>query len=285
MSPNYWYSGIEYLDVHYSSGPMNRFFYFLSQGSSADPAAPNYSAYLPGGMTGVGNDTAARIWYMAMTEWLTPVAKYADARVAGIAAATELYGDSSAEVQAVRNAFAAINVGSVSDDPRVSISFAVTQPDGSLFNPSGDNTLARMPIVAMNTTVHLKADVAGTDDTSVTWKLGGMPGDLLNPGFREAGGRVGPDGTWTPDDQWGFHSMTVVSNADTMEFAEGAIWVVNGDADADNEFDAIDLGAVALSWGLNEWVNASHSIVLDTWVDSFDVEAISQAFKNAYGGA
>jgi hypothetical protein len=41
---------------------------------------------------------------------------------------------------------------------------------------------------------------------------------------------------------------------------------------------------VALSWGLDGWVNASHSIVLDTWVDSFDVEAISQAFKNAYGG-
>ena len=41
--------------------------------------------------------------------------------------------------------------------------------------------------------------------------------------------------------------MTVVSNADPMEFAESAAWIVNGDADADNEFDAIDLGAVALS--------------------------------------
>jgi hypothetical protein len=141
-----------------------------------------------------------------------------------------------------------------------------------------------MPIVAMNTTVHLSADVRNSDDTGVTWKLGGMPGDFNNPGFREVGGKVGADGTWTPDNLWGFHSMTVVSNADPMEFAEGAIWVVNGDADADNEFDAIDLGAVALSWGLDQWANASHSIVYDTWVDSFDVEAISQAFKNAYGG-
>jgi len=284
MSPNWWYSGIEFLDVHYSSGPMNRFFYFLSQGAPSDPSAAAYSPYLPGGMAGIGNDKAARIWYTAMTEWLMPVDKYADARLAGINAATELYGDGSPEVQAVRNAFAAINVGSVSDAPRVSIRFSVAQPDGSLFNPSGSSVLARMPIVAMGTTVHLSADVENTDDTNVTWKLGGMPGDLLNPGFRAEGGRIDADGSWTPDNLWGFHSMRVVSDADPMEFAEGAVWVVNGDADADNEFDALDLGAVALSWGLDQWVNASHSIVLDSGVDSFDVEALSQAFKNAYGG-
>jgi len=270
--------------VHYSSGPMNRFFYFLSQGAPSDAASPAYSPYLPGGMAGVGNDKAARIWYTAMSEWLTPVARYADARVAGIAAATELYGDGSPEVQAVRNAFAAINVGSVSDTPRVAIRFSVVQPDGSLFNPAGDSTLARMPIVAMGTTVHLSADVQGSDDTSVTWKTGGMPGDFLNPGFRQVGGKVDADGNWTPDRLWGFHSMTVVSNADPMEFAEGAAWVIDGDADADTEFDALDLGAVALSWGLDQWANQSHSIVYDAWVDSFDVEAISQAFKNAYGG-
>ena len=284
MSPNWWYSGIEYLDVHYGSGPMNRCFYFLSQGASSDASSHAYSPYLPGGMTGIGNDKAARIWYAAMTEWMTPVDKYADARVAAINAATELYGDGSPELQAVRNAFAAINVGSVSDAPRIAIRLSVMQPDGSLFNPTGDDTLARMPIVAMGTTVHLSADVENTDDTSVTWKLGGMPGDFLNPGFRQVGGKVDAGGNWTPDDLWGFHSMTVVSNADPLEFAEGAAWVINGDADADNEFDAIDLGAVALSWGLDQWANSSHSIVLDSYVDSFDVEAISQAFKNAFGG-
>ena len=285
LSASYWYSGIEYLDVHYGSGPMNRFFYFLSQGASADPKSPAHSAYLPAGMTGIGNDKAAHIWYTAMTEWMTPVDKYADARVAGISAATELFGEGSAEVQAVKNAFAAINVGSVDDTPRVAIRFAVTQPDGSVFNPDADGVMARIPIVAMTTTVHLSAEVDNTDDTRVTWKLGGLPGDLNNPGFREVGGLVGASGAWTPDDRWGFHSMTVVSNADPMEFAEGAIWVVNGDADADNEFDAMDLGAVALSWGLNTFVTASHCIVQDTYVDSFDVEAINQAFKNAFGGA
>ena len=284
LSANYWYSGIEYLDVHYGSGPMNRFFYFLSQGASSDPKSPAYSAYLPGGMTGIGNDKAAHLWYTAMTEFMTPVDKYAQARVAGIAAAIELYGDGSPEVLGVKSAFAAINVGSVDDTPRISIRFAVAQPDGSVFNPDTDGVMARVAIVAMNTTVHLSADVENTDDTSVTWKLGGQPGDFNSPGFRNVGGKVSATGDWSPDNQVGFHSMTVVSNADPMEFAEGAIWVVDGDADADNEFDAVDLGAVALSWGLNEFVTASHSIVLDPYVDSFDVQAINQAFKNAYGG-
>ncbi len=284
LSPNFWYSGIEYLDVHYSSGPMNRFFYFLSQGASSDKSSQSYSAYLPGGMAGIGNDKAARIWYTAMTEFLTPVDKYAEARTAGINAAVQLYGDNSTEVGAVKSAFAAINVGGVTDTPRVAIKFAIAQPAGSVFNLDGSGAVERIPIVAMNSTVQLSADVQNTSDTSVTWKLGGMPGDFNNPGFRAVGGAVTADGTWSPDDLWGFHSMTVTSNADPMEFAEGAIWVIDGDADADNEFDAIDLGSVALSWGLNAWINASHSIVRDAYVDSFDVAAIDEAFKNAYGG-
>ena len=107
-----------------------------------------------------------------------------------------------------------------------------------------------MPIVAMNTTVQLSAEVENTTDTAVIWKLGGAPGAFYNPGFRNVGGTVTADGHWTPDNSWGFHAMTVVSNADPLEYAEGAVWVVNGDADADTQFDAMDLGAVALSWGL-----------------------------------
>ena len=41
------------------------------------------------------------------------------------------------------------------------------------------------------------------------------------------------DGSWSPDSVRGFHSMTVVSNADPLEFAEGVVNVVDGDADAD----------------------------------------------------
>ena len=98
------------------------------------------------------------------------------------------------------------------------------------------------------------------------------------------GGSITADGAWTPDNTWGFHAMTVVSNADPLQFAEGELWVVDGDADADTEFDAIDLGGVALSWGLTGWINASQAILQQGRVDSLDVQAIDQAFKNAFGG-
>ena len=189
LSPNYWYSGIEYMAVQYGNGPMNRFFYYLSQGAPSDAAAEGHSSDLPSGMTGLGNDKTARIWYTALTEFLGPFDKYADARVAAVAAAAELYGDDSAEGAAVKSAFAAINVGGVGDTPHVEIQMAVVHPDGSLFD-----TLPRIPIVSMGTTVHLGADVRNTTDTSVTWKLGGMPGDFLNPGFQEIGGLVTVDG-------------------------------------------------------------------------------------------
>ena len=285
VSSDIWYAGIQYLDVHYSSGPLNRFFYFLSQGASPDPDSDSYSPYLPGGMKGIGNDHAAHIWYTAMTEWLMPLARYADARNAAINAAEEDYGPGTPEVDAVKKAFAAINVGSADDTPRVRIDFPVAHPGGTALNNSGNGVFTRMPIVAMGTTVHLAAEVHNTNDTSVTWKTGGSSAAYNSRGFRNAGGTVTPDGGWSPDSVWGFHAMTVTSNADPLQFAEGVAWVIDADADGDTEFDAIDLGGVALSWGLDGWVEASHSMVGDGFDDSMDVTAIIEAFRNAYGGA
>ena len=284
VSADHWYAGIEYLDVHFSSGPLNRFFYFLSQGASPDKNSDAYSPYLPEGMKGIGNDHAARIWYTAMTEWLTPLSKYADARNAAINAAEEDFGPGTPEVEAVKKAFAAINVGSATDAPRVLVKFPVVHPGGGALNTYGNSIFARMPIVAMGTTVHLDAEVHNTADTSVKWQVGGSDGAFNSRGFRNAGGSVTSDGSWSPDTVWGFHSMTVTSNADPLQYAEGVVWVIDADADADTEFDAIDLGAVALSWGLDGWVNASHSMVQDGFVDSMDVTAIHEAFRNAYGG-
>ncbi len=285
VSADFWYSGIEYLDVHFSSGAMNRCFYFLSQGSSSDPASDSYSAYLPGGMTGVGNDAAAHIWYAAMTEWMTPFSKFKEARAAAVNAAIEYYGDGSKEVIAVKNAFAAINVGTPTDAPRVTIQFPLVHPPGSgAINQSGFSFAVRMPIVAMGTTVKLSAQVDNATDTSVTWKMGGSPGAYNSPGLRNVGGTVNADGSWSPNSVRGYHAMTVVSNADPLEFAEGLVSVVDGDADADTEFDAIDLGAVALSWGLNGWIQSSHGVAGDGFTDDLDVQMIDEAFKNAFGG-
>src|SRR5450830_1678706 len=113
-SPDAWSKRVGSLDVHYSSGPNNRMFHFLSQGSSSVSTSDYYSAYLtqsPRNMTGIGNDKAYRIWFKAATTKFTSSTNYADARLKMIAAAQELYGVGSVEAKAVTRAYAAINVG------------------------------------------------------------------------------------------------------------------------------------------------------------------------------
>jgi Zn-dependent metalloprotease len=282
LSADNWFDGIRFLDVHFSSGPLNRMFYMLSQGASTSVAARDYSRYLPNGMTGIGNDKAARIWYKAVTEYMGPYSQYTDGRVAAIAAARTLYGANSPEIIAVRKAFAAINVGQESDEmePRVKVSIPLFQPPGTPLNPEGGSGyFSRIPIVSMGTSVQAVADVKNTDNKEVFWKIGGQTGSRFYNGV------IGADGRWTPGNNFGFHAMTVISKADLTQYAEGRVWVVNGDADGDTEFDAIDFGDVAASWALSGgYVKASHAIVGDGFVDSMDVTAIVEAFKRAFGG-
>jgi Zn-dependent metalloprotease len=109
-SPDVWSAGLGELNVHYSSGPMNRCFFFLSHGASATPG-DHYSELLPSGMQGLGNQEAARIWYRALTTYLTSGSDYAAARAAALRAATDLHGAGSAAAKAVCRAFHGINVG------------------------------------------------------------------------------------------------------------------------------------------------------------------------------
>jgi Zn-dependent metalloprotease len=118
-SPDAWSITIKNLDVHYSSGPNNRMFYFLSQGSGAGKSSDFTSAYLvktPLAMTGIGSDKAYRIWFKANTTKFSASTNYADARNKMVLSAQELYGVGSKEDKAVQRAYAAINVGADIDE-------------------------------------------------------------------------------------------------------------------------------------------------------------------------
>ncbi|HET6331462.1 MAG TPA: M4 family metallopeptidase [Holophagaceae bacterium] len=127
-SPDAWYFDIGQLDVHYSSGPMTRAMYFLANGAAT--TGDTSSTYLPAGMAGIGNDKASKIWYRVMTTGLTSSSTYHDARIACENAAGFLYG--AAELAAVQNAFAAINVG-----PAAGGSDDTTPPAGVAASESG----------------------------------------------------------------------------------------------------------------------------------------------------
>ncbi|GGS02946.1 MULTISPECIES: M4 family metallopeptidase [Streptomyces] len=113
-SKDNWYSGIGGVDVHYSSGPANHFFYLLSEGSGAKVVnGVSYNSPTADGLpvTGIGRDKALQIWYRALSTKWTSTTNYAGARTGTLAAAGELYGTTSAEYKAVQDAWAGVGVG------------------------------------------------------------------------------------------------------------------------------------------------------------------------------
>jgi Zn-dependent metalloprotease len=280
-SEDQWYDGIALREVHYSSGAMNRAYYFLSHGASSTSTDDGYSPYLPGGMMGIGNDKSAHILYKALSEYYTPSTGFSDARAAFIHAAQDLY--SQTEVDAVMSAFAAINVGEApGESPRTLVTLPPIHTTGYLqpLVPVYQG-FDRAPIFPIGTTVSLTANVANNTNTNVTWLLQGRPS------FKTCSGTINADGTWTTSNSdWAFRAdncwITAVSKADPLQFAVGNAFLVNIDADDDLEQDAIDLGTMALSWGLQTALSPSAGPLELGYVSDFDAAVAVEAINNAF---
>ncbi|WP_374565014.1 M4 family metallopeptidase [Ideonella sp.] len=114
-SSDCWYSGVGNLDVHYSSGVANHFYYLLAEGTTnGSPSKTCVSgntrvATGNGTLTGIGRDKAGKIWYRALSMYMTSSETFAKARLDTVKAATDLYGAGSAEVNAVNAAWTAVN--------------------------------------------------------------------------------------------------------------------------------------------------------------------------------
>jgi Zn-dependent metalloprotease len=80
------------IDVHHSSGIANKAFYLMATGGILDL------------------ESAAHLWYRALTLYMTPSTTFAEARDATVSAATDLHGAGSAQVAAVESAWAAVGV-------------------------------------------------------------------------------------------------------------------------------------------------------------------------------
>ena len=108
-SPDCYTSTIGSLDVHYSSGVANHAFYLIAEGSNpaGGPASPTCNGST---VTGVGRDAAAKIWYRALTVYMTSSTNYAGARQATLKAAADLYGASSSQYASVAAAWSAVSV-------------------------------------------------------------------------------------------------------------------------------------------------------------------------------
>ncbi len=112
-SADYWSRTVGRLDVHYSSGVANHFFYLLSEGSGAktvNGVSYNSPTYDGSTVTGIGRAKADQIWYRALSTYFTSSTDYAGARTGTLKAASDLYGAGSAEYNAVAAAWKAVNV-------------------------------------------------------------------------------------------------------------------------------------------------------------------------------
>jgi hypothetical protein len=323
MSQNAWFAGINNLDGHYTSGVPNRFFYFLAMGVSTDVSSDSYSPYLPQGMTGIGFDAAARIWYKALTEYMTRTTGLRGMRTPLLNAVADLYGADSTQGQAVANALAAVNIGAAygtQGRPLVTIPNNLVDANSPLGNVGlptqsyGFNVQAiyySVPIVPMGEKTKLSVNVTNTADPSVTWSTGWptiylrFPNDYIDysstpQGPSAAIGSFDAEGYFHPPLQGPKFCITkATSKADPLEFAYLPVLAAMLDTDGDAETDAVDMGAFALLYNLpNQVTNAMNpggyplatihaNYSFDEYIgygfDDWSLQAWNEAFMNAFG--
>ncbi|MFF1299885.1 MULTISPECIES: M4 family metallopeptidase [unclassified Streptomyces] len=112
-SADSWSSSAGSLNVHYSSGIANHFFYLLSEGSGSktiNGVSYNSPTSNSSTVTGIGRAKALQIWYKALTTYFTSTTNYKAARTGTLSAASALYGSTSTEYKAVAAAWSAVNV-------------------------------------------------------------------------------------------------------------------------------------------------------------------------------
>ncbi len=127
-----WTSSTKNLDPHYSSGVGNHAFYLMAEGTGSKTIGglPHSSSTCNGtSVTGIGRDAAARIWYRALSVYMTSSTTYPQAATDMVKAAKDLYGSSSSQCVSTLAAWKGV------DTSTAETCGASTPP------PSGDNLL------------------------------------------------------------------------------------------------------------------------------------------------
>jgi Zn-dependent metalloprotease len=155
----YWYtSSGDNGGVHYNSGVQNYWFYLLCEGGSGINDIGNTFSVTP-----IGMNKASAIAYKTLTVYLTPTSQYADARYYSIQSAIDLYGECSAEVINVTNAWYAVGVGAAYSNAVIA-NYSVSQ-----------NYFCSYPATVQFTNKSVNA-------TTYLWDFGdGSTSTLLNP--------------------------------------------------------------------------------------------------------
>ncbi|MEU5942817.1 M4 family metallopeptidase [Micromonospora sp. NPDC047548] len=143
-----WSTSTKNVDVHYSSGPANHFYFNLAEGTGATPFGTSPLCGTAPAMTGIGRAKAEKIWFRALDVYFTSNTSYVNttnpgntSRAYSLSAATDLYGLCSAEYKAVQAAWTAVNVAGSDASCPVGNDFSLAAaPSAGSVNPGGSVT-------------------------------------------------------------------------------------------------------------------------------------------------
>ncbi|WP_460777675.1 M4 family metallopeptidase, partial [Micromonospora polyrhachis] len=166
-----WSTSTKNVDVHYSSGVANHFFFNLAEGTGNTQWGTSPICGSAPGVTGIGRSKAEKIWFRALDVYFTSNTSYVNtsnpantARAYTLRAATDLYGTCGTEYKAVQAAWTAVNVAG-NDSP------CSTGPDFSVSLSPTSGTVN--PGSSVSTTV-ATATTSGAAQT-VTFTASGLP--------------------------------------------------------------------------------------------------------------
>ncbi|MGW7259709.1 M4 family metallopeptidase [Streptomyces sp. NPDC054834] len=236
-SADSWYSGVGNLDVHYSSGPANHMFYLLAEGSGTKTInGVTYTSTTSDGVavTGIGRDAALRIWYKALTTYMTSSTNYAGARTAALNAAAALYGTSSTQYAGVGNAFAGINVGSHITPPSTGV---------TVTNPGSQSS-------TVGTAVSLQISASSTNSGSLTYAATGLPTGLS---INSSTGAI----TGTPTTAGTYSTTVTVTDSTGATGTASFTWTVSSSGGGGSCTSAQLLGNQGFESGSTTWTASS----------------------------
>jgi Zn-dependent metalloprotease len=222
-----WSTSTNSIDVHYSSGPANHFFFNLAEGSGATAFGTSPLCGSAPAVVGIGRAKAEKIWYRALDVYFTSNTRYVNnttpantSRAYTLSAATDLYGVCSAEYKAVQAAWTSVNVAGndaacpVSNDHSVSVAPASATVD------QGGSATATVSTAVVN----------GTAQT-VTFSASGLPAGAtatFSPASVTAGGSSTVTISTSATTPAGSHAVTLIGTSPVSTRTATFTLTVNG---------------------------------------------------------
>ncbi len=144
--------------VHWNSGIINKAAYLMSEGGT------HYGV----NVEGIGKDKLGKIFYRALTNYLTPNSDFMQLRVSVIQATMDLFGKKAPELKKVEDAFTAVGISQKPMEKEIQ-TVQLNTPTSFEFKKAGDIKWFKVdPHSAFGPNSHIKFSVKGDSTSYIT---------------------------------------------------------------------------------------------------------------------